>query len=169
MKIAVTGHRPHKLNNEYDYEGPCSKFIKEQLKKHLQTLGATQGITGMALGSDTIFSQVCLELNIPLLAAIPFVGQEKKWPSKSQKLYWEIIKNPLTTLEVGTNGYSKAAFQKRNEFMVDSCDKLIAVYDGTLGGTHNAVRYAQSIEREIILINPQDFNKTTDIQGTLFG
>jgi uncharacterized phage-like protein YoqJ len=39
--------------------------------------------------------------------------------------------------------------QKRNEWMVDHCDLLIAVWDGSEGGTANCVRYARHHERQI--------------------
>jgi len=123
----------------------------------------------MAQGGDTLFALICLELEIPLLAAIPFVGQEKPWPEPAKKLYKEIIDHKLTTTHLVTQGpYSLAAYQTRNEYMVDLCDKLIAIHNGTRGGTYNAVRYAQNVDREIILINPQDFNKTNHIQRKLF-
>ncbi len=43
---------------------------------------------------------------------------------------------------------------KRNKWMVDNCDLLIAVWNGTSGGTANCVNYAKSINKQIIIINP---------------
>jgi predicted Rossmann fold nucleotide-binding protein DprA/Smf involved in DNA uptake len=123
----------------------------------------------MALGGDTLFALACLELEIPLLAAIPFCDQEKRWPKASKELYYEILNNKLVTSHIVTQGaYNLTAFQIRNEYMVDLCDKLLAIHDGTRGGTYNTVRYAQSIDKDIILINPQDYDNTSDVQGKLF-
>lgn len=47
--------------------------------------------------------------------------------------------------------------QNRNKKMVDACDKLIAIFDGTNGGTANCVNYAKYINKEIIIINPKNF------------
>ena len=44
--------------------------------------------------------------------------------------------------------------QKRNEYMVDLTDKVIAVWDGSKGGTGNCVRYAEKCGKEIIRILP---------------
>ena len=33
--IAVTGHRPGKLNKEYDYIGPYSDYLRKKIKKVL--------------------------------------------------------------------------------------------------------------------------------------
>ena len=52
-------------------------------------------------------------------------------------------------------GYAGYKLQKRNEWMVDHCDILIAVWDGTSGGTANCVNYAQSVNKEKIFIDPR--------------
>jgi uncharacterized phage-like protein YoqJ len=43
--------------------------------------------------------------------------------------------------------------QIRNEWMVDRCDKLIAVWDGSKGGTGNCVDYAKSVNKDIFRID----------------
>ena len=40
--------------------------------------------------------------------------------------------------------------------MVDNADKVIAVWDGSKGGTYNCVKYAEKQNKEIIVINPND-------------
>lgn len=52
MRIAVTGHRPDKLGNEYDGKGPISGFIISKLQEVLDTYAGNEilPITGMALG-----------------------------------------------------------------------------------------------------------------------
>ena len=44
--------------------------------------------------------------------------------------------------------------QKRNEYMVDLADRVIAVWDGSKGGTANCVKYAEKVGKEIIRIEP---------------
>lgn len=46
--------------------------------------------------------------------------------------------------------------QKRNEYMTDNSDIVIAVWDGSKGGTANCVRYAKKLNKEIIVINPKE-------------
>lgn len=56
---------------------------------------------------------------------------------------------------VCSGGYAAFKMQKRNEYLVDHCDKLIAIYDGSLfGGTYNCVKYANSVSKQIIVIKP---------------
>ncbi len=46
--------------------------------------------------------------------------------------------------------YSKGAFQKRNEWMVDRSSRVIAFYNGESGGTRNTIRYAESKGVQVI-------------------
>jgi uncharacterized phage-like protein YoqJ len=46
--------------------------------------------------------------------------------------------------------------QKRNEYMVDNSDIVIAVWDGSKGGTYNCVKYAEKLGKKIIVINPKE-------------
>jgi len=110
----------------------------------------------MALGIDTLFAKIAIRLNWPFIAAIPCIGQEKIWPNKSKDIYREILANPLCTRYlVSETGYNNIVMQKRNKWMVDNCDLLIAIWDGTSGGTANCVKYAQSIGIDIRIIDPK--------------
>jgi uncharacterized phage-like protein YoqJ len=172
--VAVTGHRPCKLGNEYGLQGPYSDYIREEIRKLLLLYRPIQAISGMALGVDTIFAQEALQLDIPLLASLPFKGQECKWPYQSQQNYHQILSNPLvTTFVVCEGGYNSAKMQIRNEYMVDNCNILISVWNGTKGGTMNCVRYAEKKKREgceieIIYINPENWKQQQDVQPSLF-
>ncbi|WP_206759019.1 hypothetical protein [Anabaena azotica] len=39
---------------------------------------------------------------------------------------------------------------KRNEWMVDQCHRLVALHDGSTGGTGNCVNYAKSKKVHIV-------------------
>ena len=45
--------------------------------------------------------------------------------------------------------YSKSCFQIRNEWMVDHSSRVIAVFNGQLGGTKNTIDYAKNRAVEI--------------------
>jgi uncharacterized phage-like protein YoqJ len=94
-----------------------------------------------------------------LIAAVPFEGQEKKWPKSSQDLYNEILAYPKCVKKiVCEGGYEVWKMQKRNEWMVDNADYLVAVWDNSEGGTANCVRYARKKlpkERIIQIIPPK--------------
>ena len=165
IKIAITGHRPSKLNNEYNLDGPISEYIRSKIIIILDKIEENRCeidylISGMALGVDTLFALLAFRRGIKLIAAIPFEGQEKVWPQSSKSNYSLILNNPLTTKKfISEPGYATWKMQKRNEWMVDNCDLLIAVWDGSEGGTANCVKYAKKVKKPILHINPLNFKQ----------
>ena len=157
MKIAITGHRPGKLGNDYDLTSPWINRIYRQLTKIVKKYRPDTIITGMALGIDTLWAKVGIDNSCDIIAAIPFEGQESVWPKKSQDRYHYILNHELVTSFMVSEGrYSPDKMQIRNEWMVDNADKLMAVWDGSSGGTKNCIEYAQKTigDTNIIRINP---------------
>lgn len=166
MKIAVTGHRPNKLWG-YDYNDPhYIKLLAKLREIVISSINCNKEepleiISGMALGVDTLFAVLALELksegyNVKLVCAIPFKGQESKWIKESQKLYNDILDKADEVVCVCGEGYSAYKMQKRNEYMVNRCDFLIAVWDKSEGGTANCVRYANRKIKDVVYINPKE-------------
>lgn len=164
VKVAVTGHRPHKLWG-YDLEHPNYVELREILASQLIQLCATSTVTGMALGVDTVFALAVLDLKkgvmpyLNLECAIPCVGHSSKWFGESVRQYKEILSQADNVTLVSDRQYTPDCMQKRNEYMVDSSDVLIAIWDGTSGGTANCVRYAKSKGMHIVQINPKDIGR----------
>jgi uncharacterized phage-like protein YoqJ len=157
MRVAITGHRPNKLGNDYNGTGPISQYIKEEIYGFLRHHEPSVAISGMALGVDTLFANISLHEPYieKLIAAIPFVGQERMWPYTSQEIYRFILESPkVEKVIVSEGGYHPSKMQIRNMWMVDNCDVLIAVWDGSPGGTGNCVKYAQSVNKKIYRIDP---------------
>lgn len=158
MKICVTGHRPNKLYG-YNLNHPSYIALKNTFKKLLHDNNCTEAITGMALGVDTIFAIAVLELkdegyNIKLHCAIPCKNHSCKWLKESVELYNSILERADIVKLVSEEEYKPYLMQKRNEYMVDLAEKVIAVWDGTNGGTGNCVKYAQKKNKEIIRVCP---------------
>lgn len=163
MKIAVTGHRPNKLNNDYDLTSELVLKIKSKIITIIDAFEPEKIslITGMALGIDTLFARIAIEKNISFTAYIPCVGQEKMWTQKSQDEYNSILQHELCTVHyTSKQTYQPYSMQLRNEAMVDSCNLLIAVWDGTSGGTKNCVDYARKNSKFIIYIDPKNLDET---------
>ncbi len=156
MRIAITGHRPNKLWNDYDLVSPGMIAIRERLQRGIDKAKPTVMISGMALGIDTLWAELALVNGIKLIAAIPCQGHPDRWPQKSRDRYGAIIQNPLTEVVMVSNApYNHSCMQKRNEWMVDNSDLLVAVWDGTPGGTKNCVDYAISQNKTMIVIDPK--------------
>lgn len=161
MRLGITGHRPNKLNNEYN-GGPLTNKISNELCKAVMCAFPSQPIliTGMAQGVDQIFAELAIDMNFRFVAVIPCLEQEKLWPEIAQERYHRILSSPLCHVHQVYNGpYYNGCMQRRNRYIVDNCDKLIAVWDGSLGGTQNCIEYARYVGREIIHINPRELMK----------
>jgi uncharacterized phage-like protein YoqJ len=112
-------------------------------------------ISGMALGVDTLGAEIALGMGIPLIAAVPFKGQESNWPPASIKKYNSILERASEVHVVTEDGYYAAhLFQKRNEWMVDRADLVCAVWRGKSGGTANCVNYAMRQHVPVWRIDP---------------
>jgi uncharacterized phage-like protein YoqJ len=155
VRVAFTGHRPDKLGG-YKTPNPIYDRVVDELHKALVSVRPTLAISGMALGVDQWAAEIALDLDIPLLAAIPFQGQESTWPDPSKAKYRALLARASHVIEVSKPGFAAWKMQKRNEWMVDNCDLLIAVWNWSPGGTCNCIKYAQKVGRQAIYIKPED-------------
>ena len=156
MIVGVTGHRPHKLGG---YEEPLRAPIIDALKGVLGRVGATRGITGMALGADQYFAEACIAVNIPFTAAVPFQGQASPWPVVYQQHYYELLGQADEVVYVAEPGYARWKLEARNHWVVDHCGLLTAVWNGSSGGTANTVLYANRVFRTVETINPKELER----------
>lgn len=146
MIIAGTGHRPDKLGG---YTTEIQMRLTQLAIAAFIRFDPDHVVSGMALGWDTAIANAALDLGIPLIAMIPFVGQEKKWPVAAQKIYHEILDAAMLVEVSAPGGYAPEKMQLRNMNMVNSCDILLALWNGSDGGTANCVRYAREQNKEI--------------------
>jgi uncharacterized phage-like protein YoqJ len=154
MIVAGSGHRPNKLGG-FSVPNPTYLYVCQQIQQRLKQLQPAKVISGFALGYDQWLANIAIKLGIPVIAAIPFQGQENAWPASSQRTYRSLLNKVSETFIVCQGSYAAWKLQRRNEWMVDHCDLLLACYDGTIGGTHNCIQYAKSINRSIVVINPK--------------
>lgn len=139
MIIAGTGHRPDKL-------GGYSKEVNVKLvglaADQIIKLQPKLVISGMALGWDQALANAALLCNVPFHAYIPFVNQDLRWPLASKVEYHDLLSHASKVKVCSEGEYAIWKMQKRNEDMVNNCDLLLALWDGSNGGTGNCIGYA---------------------------
>lgn len=183
--IAFTGHRPAQLGG-YDENNPTAVAVKTKLKELIlqaYDAGYRTFITGMAMGIDQWAGEIVAELknnytDIKLIAAVPFACQSNIWRTETKQSYLNILVScddiylidfqpdtsiafdELINLSKKKNIDSKYTIihklEKRNQWMVDKADSIIAVFKNIPGGTANCIKYAQSKGKRIIAYNPDD-------------
>lgn len=145
--IAGTGHRPNKLTfgKWKAYDPLMLHRLTDLAIWYFEKESPDKVITGMALGWDSAIALAAIKLNIPLIAAVPFVDQDKLWKPQDKVLYSRILSNCEEVVIVCDGDYSAHKMMLRNRYMVDKCTNLVALYDGiSSGGTANCIKYAVS-------------------------
>lgn len=155
-----TGHRPSKLKG---YKAEDNKEllwrIRDEIVNHIENKNVDTFINGCALGIDLWSAKIILKLketypHIKLISAVPCLGQNNMWSDSDKNLWREVVNNSDKTVLTSEEDYKPYLMQVRNVWMCDNSDFVIAVYDGSGGGTGNCVKYAEKIKKEITIIKP---------------
>lgn len=119
----------------------------------------------MALGFDQDAACACIRAEVPFVACVPFEGQEAHWPAESQEEYRAILSQAKCVEMLGPKPQSTYEATKllhaRNRHMIDAVDIVIACWDGSNGGTSNAVTYASTQRKRIVYIDPRDYARSS--------
>lgn len=150
MITAITGHRPERIKDQ--------DLVCADLEYNFKEFDVTKVIQGMAPGADLLAARVAYKNKIPYIAAKPYPTHrryvEKNYPGWLS-MYDRALEYADEIVDVCPTYEGVWVFQKRNEWMVDHGDMVIAVWDGVKkGGTWNCVNYATKKEKTIIGIEP---------------
>ena len=168
-QCAFTGHRPKRLPfcfNEADKRCAALKqILRSEIVKLIESEGVTHFISGMALGVDMFAAEIVLELKkkdpgITLESAIPCETQTVRWSDEQRKRYIEIV-SKCDKKTLVQKQYTADCMHKRNRYMVDQSDCILAVWNGRYSGTGKTVQYAQQQGKPVIVIDPKDLTVKT--------
>jgi uncharacterized phage-like protein YoqJ len=165
--LCFTGHRPDKLGG-YNENNQMAVGIKKALAEEIERLasdGFTEFISGGALGVDTWAAEAVLEVKkthplIKLTIARPFPSQDSKWIQESKYRFKAFCDAADTVFDVSPDPYSPQKMQIRNQWMVDHADMVMAIWDGSSGGTGNCVAYAKQVKKRIFVIHPTTLKRS---------
>ena len=125
---AFTGHRPQNLPFGFREDDERCTTLKKILKEQIVSLITDE-------------------------SAIPCETQAAKWNAAMRERYYGIAAQCDKETLLQTH-YTPDCMDKRNRYMVDHADYIIAVWDGKPSGTGKTVMYAQSKGKVIIKVNP---------------
>ena len=159
MTVCFSGYRPEKLPWGYDEEDRRCAALKARLYRAAETAcaeGYRHFICGMARGVDTYCAEIVLSLrrqypDITLEAAIPCLSQSHGWTAAQQERYRDLLAlcNYRTVVQ---EKYDPGCMHRRNRYMVDHSSLLLAVHDGSTGGTRYTIEYALRRRKDVLIL-----------------
>ena len=141
-RCCFTGHRPEKL-------GVPSQVVKAGLERAIDEAirdGYRTFISGMCRGTDIWAAQSVLDRkktlsDLRLILAIPYPHCESEWGAEWQYQYRQVLSQADLVRYIQPL-FSRSCFQQRNMWMVLHSARVIAVYNGSAGGTRNTIEFA---------------------------
>lgn len=169
----VTGHRPQNFPWDYDNKLLAKIYLQDIKELVIDSMrkGYNYFISGGAIGVDLDFAEAVLRAkkrrkDIKLEIAVPCRNQALKWSVEDKERYYRVLES-ANTVTVLSEHYTRRCMQKRNEYMVDKSDYVIAVWNlRRSGGTYNTLTYAQKKGKKIIF---HDLTMTVPAAEERFG
>ena len=163
---AITGHRPTRFKFKYNEDYSGCKRLKKWLHDQFAALyeqGVRRFLVGGALGVDMWSGEILLEMkqqpeyaDIELVIILPHPGHDERWDKRSKRRMAFLLEHCTEHLTTGTDS-SAESYYKRNRYLVDHSDCLVAVYDNdrnVRSGTGMTVRYAEKKGKPVVMIHP---------------
>ena len=134
-RCAFTGYRPQKMPFGFNESDPRCIDFKRRVKETIQTLydmGYRHFISGGALGMDMFAAEAVLELR-----------------ARHDRLFAQ-----ADIITATGHAYTRSAMFRRNHYLVDNADLLLAAYDGQPGGTAMTCELARRYDVPVMKIKP---------------
>ena len=160
-RCAFTGYRPQKMVFGFNESDPRCIEFKARLHDTIEDLigkGFSHFLSGGAMGMDMFAAEAVMDLKekypwIILEMVSPFDTQAAKWQPEYRARHDRLFEE-ADMVTVISHEYTRACLFRRNRYLVDNADLLLAAYDGKPGGTAMTVDYAHAIDIPVQLIMP---------------
>lgn len=150
INIGVSGHQSRP---DIDWD-----WVAGALRSEIAKAGRiARAFSSLAVGSDQVFADVAIGLNIPVVAVLPLMGYERYFVGKELANFRRLLSRSQR-VQLKWSGDPQRAFFEAGKYVVEKSDILFAIWDGEpadgLGGTADIVEFAEKSARKIIQINP---------------
>lgn len=136
MRLLIHGHKPDKLGG-WGQPNPVCEEIKHHIREKIKDKKPKEVLLGLDLGVSQWAAEVCLELDVPYTAYIPFTDFSSKWPPFTKQKYNSLASSAKMLTVTHKGGYEQGVYYRRNKIMAAYCDEAILVWDGSSGVTYN--------------------------------
>ena len=164
----VVGFTGHRHLRDPQAVGRALTAILESLRQEID--GDLACASSVAIGADTLFACAALSLSLPWRALLPAPPTDLRNDFADDD--WRIVQQLLAqAIEVDVRAApfaADASYLECGMDTVDQSDFMIAVWDQApargLGGTADIVAYTRSVNKPLILVNPE----TLEVQRERF-
>jgi hypothetical protein len=116
------------------------------------------GVTSLAIGADTLFAEIILNLGGTLEVIVPFSGYEEKFKSdEDRQTYLSYLARAERVEVLRRHDTDEESYYAAGKKVVDLSELVVLCWDGRpaagLGGTADIARYAQSQRKSTIHLN----------------
>lgn len=145
--VSFFGHR--RIYDIFNLESLIEKYIHDIL--------STKEYVEFLVGRDGDFDQIvtsCIkrvkrkfvDCNSSIIWIMPYIKSDYK---KNQN-YYEKYYDEIIIFEESQSAYPKAAFNIRNQIMIDRSDLIFFYVEHTYGGAYKSMQYAKKQHKKII-------------------
>ena len=148
--VAVTGHQPFLLGG---YGEDVAARLRDLASSWLRDNRPREIVSGLAAGWDTAVAEASIQEGIPLVSALAYTAQADHWPDEAKEKHaWLVGKS----VQVYTYAQEKehGCFARRDRWVLDRGDVVLALWSGVDGGTARAVSHADKLGKPIINLWP---------------
>lgn len=148
MVLTAIGHKPEGLGGySLDNFVNLLAFAIEIIP----ALEPTKIISCMSIGWDQAVALAAIELGIPLIAAIPFVGQESLWSEKYQALYHSILDKAEEVTPISKGIFQIGKYNIALKKVISQSDGALVMFDPKIvvNTLKSMVEYAESKNKSI--------------------
>ncbi|MCT9083713.1 hypothetical protein [Streptomyces fulvoviolaceus] len=137
--MGVTGHRSIPVS--------ALPSVLSEMRRQLGG-GDLEAVSSLAAGADQLFADIALDSGVPVTAVIPGMDHEAHLDDDAARAaYRRILGSCTDRVDLPPEPTHEEAYLAAGHWIVDHCDRLVAVWDGRpargLGGTGDVVAYAR--------------------------
>jgi hypothetical protein len=147
VRIGVTGH----IRLTRGSARPIYRAIKAELRARSRG-GALHGVTCLADGADSLFARAVRDLHGTYDVVLPD-------PPRRRRSFRRLLGGARSVRGVAADPRPEMRYAAASAEVLDACDLLMAVWDGTddgaWGGTAHTVARARELGKEVAVVWPR--------------
>jgi hypothetical protein len=154
MRVGISGHQ--RLRDPGGWE-----WARERMRDCLAPLPPpVVGVSSLAVGADTLFAGLVLELGGSLEAVVPFADYEDRFAEGADRqVYRSLLARAASVAVLERSGTDEEAYYAAGKRVADLSALLVLVWDGKpaagLGGTADIAEYARRTRKPFVHLNPE--------------